>query len=551
MTVVRLLFFSLYVAICFSQTNQSELDSIVTNIKTATSDSIRIQEEMRLAKLYFKNDLNKAQVAFLNALETVKSSGHSSTYWYDQECYIYDSLGVIARKHSNYEEALTYYLQALKIKEQLKDSTNLGRSYHNLAMLFKVQRKFSKSRHYMLKALPLRKKFNDSVQYGKSLSSYGAILNNLKNTDSAKWYFNEAKRYLKGSIKIADVNSNLARLLRKEKRYKEAVKIYKENLALYEKEGLQERIVRTKLRLARSYRFLANYELCLKELEEVKPLAAELNNTKWLAILNFEYFNLYKLKTDFENALHYYITFKTYQDTTYNVKRDKTIKSLELNYKYAKKHLADSLQFVKEKEQLELINTAQKSKNKLYNILFFLGLMVIVTLILLIRHHKKLNVSILNKKQLEKELLHNKLEHLSFKVDQLTTDNKMRLQFKKEFLTKIKDLKANSESYNFMKYKTLIIELQNQINTEQRLDGVSKSLISGDADFEQKLHSSYPTLTKSEREICNLIRINMSAKEIMNVRNTSLDSIKSARYRIRKKMNIPKGIELELFVQNL
>ena len=37
----------------------------------------------------------------------------------------------------------------------------------------------------------------------------------------------------------------------------------------------------------------------------------------------------------------------------------------------------------------------------------------------------------------------------------------------------------------------------------------------------------------------------------MNIKNTTLPSVKSTRYRIRKKMEVPKTIDLELFVQNL
>ena len=52
-------------------------------------------------------------------------------------------------------------------------------------------------------------------------------------------------------------------------------------------------------------------------------------------------------------------------------------------------------------------------------------------------------------------------------------------------------------------------------------------------------------------EICNLIRMNLSMKEIANIRNTSVGAIRTSRYRIRKKMNIPKGKELEMVIQNI
>ena len=89
--------------------------------------------------------------------------------------------------------------------------------------------------------------------------------------------------------------------------------------------------------------------------------------------------------------------------------------------------------------------------------------------------------------------------------------------------------------------QNLTLEIQSQINTETRLDALTESKKSLDPTFEQRLLELHPDLTKSEREICNLIRMNLSMKEIATIRNTSVGAIRTSRYRIRKKMNIPKG----------
>ena len=61
----------------------------------------------------------------------------------------------------------------------------------------------------------------------------------------------------------------------------------------------------------------------------------------------------------------------------------------------------------------------------------------------------------------------------------------------------------------------------------------------------------YPSLTKAEREVCALLRINLSMKEVASIRNTTVESVKSIRYRLRKKMEIPKNTELEAHIQSL
>ncbi len=65
------------------------------------------------------------------------------------------------------------------------------------------------------------------------------------------------------------------------------------------------------------------------------------------------------------------------------------------------------------------------------------------------------------------------------------------------------------------------------------------------------LQQSYSELTKGEREVCAFLRLNLSIKEIMTIRNVSSDSVKSMRRRIRKKMNVRSEIELEKYIREL
>ena len=62
--------------------------------------------------------------------------------------------------------------------------------------------------------------------------------------------------------------------------------------------------------------------------------------------------------------------------------------------------------------------------------------------------------------------------------------------------------------------------------------------------FNKKLKTTYPELTNSEIELCGLIRLKLSAKEIVNYRNIQPDSVFIARKRIRKKMKLQKSENL-------
>ncbi len=138
-------------------------------------------------------------------------------------------------------------------------------------------------------------------------------------------------------------------------------------------------------------------------------------------------------------------------------------------------------------------------------------------------------------------------------VRNLMADNSMRLTFKEEWLAKLKNevLVATDKTELKQSLNSLIAQLRLQIDTENKLAGLQEKIDYNNISFDQKLQELFPDLTKGEREVCALLRLNLSIKEIMIIRNVSSDSVKSMRRRIRKKMNISQDIELESFIQQL
>lgn len=57
--------------------------------------------------------------------------------------------------------------------------------------------------------------------------------------------------------------------------------------------------------------------------------------------------------------------------------------------------------------------------------------------------------------------------------------------------------------------------------------------------FFRHLKESYPSLTPSDLRLCAMLRINLSTKEIANMLNLTVRGVESARYRLRRKLNLP------------
>lgn len=68
-------------------------------------------------------------------------------------------------------------------------------------------------------------------------------------------------------------------------------------------------------------------------------------------------------------------------------------------------------------------------------------------------------------------------------------------------------------------------------------------------NFTRKLTDRYPDLKKIDLKLCVYLRMGLSSKEMASLLNTSVHSIETARYRLRKKLNLESGANLLDFVQ--
>lgn len=63
-------------------------------------------------------------------------------------------------------------------------------------------------------------------------------------------------------------------------------------------------------------------------------------------------------------------------------------------------------------------------------------------------------------------------------------------------------------------------------------------------DFSQKLLSINPKLVQSEIEFCALLKLKIHTKDISVYKNIEVKTVRNKKYLIRKKLNIPDGIDI-------
>ena len=67
-------------------------------------------------------------------------------------------------------------------------------------------------------------------------------------------------------------------------------------------------------------------------------------------------------------------------------------------------------------------------------------------------------------------------------------------------------------------------------------------------NFFRSLRTHYPDLTPGDLRLCALLRLNMPTKDMARMQNLSVRGVEAARYRLRKKLDIPEGKSLVDFM---
>jgi hypothetical protein len=68
--------------------------------------------------------------------------------------------------------------------------------------------------------------------------------------------------------------------------------------------------------------------------------------------------------------------------------------------------------------------------------------------------------------------------------------------------------------------------------------------------FFSRLKKMYPKLSTVDIKHCTCIKMNMGTKEIARFFNIKITSVQIARVRIKKKMNLPKNVDLRTHILN-
>ena len=151
--------------------------------------------------------------------------------------------------------------------------------------------------------------------------------------------------------------------------------------------------------------------------------------------------------------------------------------------------------------------------------------------------------------KLQNQMLMAQLDYKSKSLAEATMMNITRNEFLTNLITELETL-LNNQKVSKAKSNLILQHIRENISQEDQWQVFQENFDLIHKDFFKKLKELYPQLTPTDLRMAVLIRLNYTSKEIAEMQNISLRGVETARYRLRKKLQLTEEDNLyDFFAQ--
>lgn len=414
----------------------------------------------------------------------------------------------------SYAKAVTGFKDVINVSQEMKNDSLFiaAATYYTTALI--AHKQFAEAEKYLNKALLLSKADNKYAEFTEML------------------YLNLGDIFFYGGMLKAAINQ-----------YEVAVTICMKN-------RIEHGLAWSSFKLGKAYFELGEIDLAKKHYTEAVQDFKRLGMRIKLAQV-YDALSLLEYREDnFKDAFEF--------------------KSLELTINDSLFVNQNDLLFeVQSQEATKKINIQQKAEqiNWLSLNLIFLVVLVGLFLGLVYLNHQRLrgakrhtmlvNENLVLEKELQNKRFHEEklMQQLEFNAKTLTTNTLNMIQ-KNEILLQIKEkaeiLKTSfPEEFLPIKVKDLIHLVNFGLNIDKDWDNFKMHFEQVHTDFFDQLKAKYPHLNSGDLKLCALLKLNLDTKEIAAIMNISPQSVKVARSRLRKKLELDLTSNLSSFITQI
>ena len=473
-------------------------------------------------------------------------------------------MGEICFHLGYYTRALQYYLDAKRLFEKSKRNDLLGDIFVKLGTLYYYNKEMNSSRRSYDQALKVYRALNDrrgtAVTYGK----LGHLMEKKQLYDSA---FNYQKRALdaytviNNKEGIAGIYENIGSIHEDLAQYDQAMLYFQSALAIYQASNQTVQSIEVVNNIGDIYRKTGNLKKALQQSQTALKLARQHNEIYQVSSAYRDISKTYNLMGRNDSAFYYSETARSYLMEIYSLETGRQMAFLQSLNDAEKKN--EEIRNLQNERKVNVIVTVAT--------VVVIVLLVIAGLLIISRHRIKLkseqqvsqkNIAILEaekllmeaglkNKELEEVQLKQEIElkskELSTHVLHVIKKNQVLEGLREQLEEMVKDDKRDQKK----QLRQMIGQINQDFNNDSYWNDFSKVFEQIHRSFFEKLNQQFPNLTATDLKLVSLLKMNMDSGDMAAMLAISQDSLRIARYRLRKKLNLPQGDNLVAFLQSI
>ncbi|EIJ38710.1 hypothetical protein JoomaDRAFT_1701 [Galbibacter orientalis DSM 19592] len=513
---------------CFIQSQEISNDSILsqtvdsvffklkkelTQAIDADNDTIVLQKYIEFADFYKKSGAVNEAIVNYQIADTILKDKKDTL-----RVYLKLQIGAVNFSVKQFEIAKSAYKEALEISEKIDYIKGEALAQSAIGSCFEKQGNYNKALFHQYKSLPLFEKIHDNIGLALVNENIGSIYEDKLAFDKAFNYFQKALDYIVLTDDVdrkINILNNLGDAKRKDGKYEEAL----------------------------------IYTL------QAKEMAIETSNKHQLESAYKDLSKNYALTNNYEKAYLNLGISDSIRDEILWRQNVQQVNALQALYGAKSKQAKIDL-LVKE-------NQVKSAHESLLILVIVVLLVLAVILYFYFKKRKENAIKLQHYKQkaLQADLEKKKIieENLQREI-QLKTSSlskySLHLAHKNKTLSEVahtlKNLKGRKQ-IDIQGKLTEVVEVINEdLSEKQEWEQFMGYFEQIHPSFFKKLEKkSVEELSPSELRLCTLLKLNLSSKEIASILRITPDSIRIARYRLRKKLTIASGDKLTRFLHQL
>ena len=480
----------------------------------------------------------------------------SSILHLDSALQIYNSLPhgkEKARTHSflasslalagEYPASLDHWFSAIDLFQKAGDTEELAGAYNSLARLYIHQKQYEQARMYTEKSKNLVKDTLDLL-YANILATEGSIHQFRGEISQAENMHRRAYQIRLHCANIRHIASSLVQLAEIEvlnEDYVSAKKHLLETIDIYNELNEKTGMFNALHSLSRVELKAGNIRNAEAYARETLKMAEEMQNINHRSTAELNLYKVYRQEGRFSEAIRHFENHHAFQSEIFSIGKSRQLADIE--HRYALEG--------KEKDNRILIQQNQLRKHQIWLLSSFSATLLILLITLMIytrmkgkaglqrqqvmHAEKKLAEARNQALESEKKLLENTLEMKNRELTGKTIELLRQIETIQSLVEKIETIRDPETRAGL---NSILAEL-NAATRENVWEEFHTAFQNVNQEFYDRLFERCPDLSSTEIKTAALLKLNLSTKEIAALCYKSESAVKTARHRLRRKLQLP------------